>query len=180
MIMTLDKMQREALYPPRYMGLGCIKLNLKNGELLNFYHMDRGPPFAEFIHNHQFTFDSEVLKGTLRNIMYRIDEVEEDMNQKMVFGACTKGIEWEVIKPNVNAVETRVFDTAVGGTYHMPVEDFHHVERLDDKVITRVHNIVWHRQEAYFIHPKDEPVLCAFSRPKDVNECWEIIEDTMT
>lgn len=179
-MITIDKMQRDCLYPPRYMGLGCIKLNLKDGTLYNFYNVERTDAFSDHIHNHQFTFDSEIMRGGLRNNIYRIDDVPEGSDFKLVMGACTKGIEWDLIRDNVVATQTGYFDTLCGDVYHMDVDTFHKIEWLGDKVISRIHNIIWKRKEAQFIHSKSNPPICAFSRPKDQFECWEIIEDTMS
>lgn len=175
--MTMDKMMREALYPPRYMGLGCVNLNLKNGELLKFYHHEWTPCFAMFIHNHQFTFDSQLMLGTMRNMWYDIEERDGETNQFVRRGDCTKDNPWEIIQDNIEAVLTDTWDTHEGETYHMPVDQFHAIDRRNERVITRLHNIVWHRKTADFVHPKDEEIPCAFREGKDAAECWEIIED---
>jgi len=134
---TIDQFRNLAIKRPRYMGLGTIKLVTRLGAY-RFYCEDILLKTIDRHHTHTFTFRSDILKGTLRNIIYDIVPVEYDTNWQLTQGVCERGSRPRVIHENIEPTETLRFDTSAGDMYIIDSQVFHKVAFVTDKVITKL------------------------------------------
>tara|TARA_R110001592_G_scaffold1805_8_gene10818 strand:- start:6073 stop:6618 length:546 start_codon:yes stop_codon:yes gene_type:complete len=162
-----------------YVGTGTIKLLLNKGfNIYNFYS-DKAELLIDDIHDHRSGFNSTILKGTLRNILYKIDGEDPESKYRLEYGECKEGSERVIVQDNVVFKETCRFDQIEGTSYFMEHDVLHSIELMTPSVITHMVRNPLVKQAPNFIIDTTKPFKCAFSEPKTDKECWEIIEYTI-
>ena len=78
--------------------------------------------------DHRSGFKSTVLKGTLRNIIYKIDGEDPESKYRLEYGECKEGSERVIVQDNIVFKETCRFDTLEGSSYYMAHDVLHRIE----------------------------------------------------
>lgn len=169
---------------PRYNGLGMIRLHLPD-EAYMFYSLYRTKPFNHTIHDHRYSFTSQVLKGKLRNKLYAFSEVDYETDYLVTYKNMVGRIDYETygktMCENVELHQTCSFETREGQSYHLDRSAFHSASAITGKVITcmsRPSDPPWEAMSRFIIDKK-KPYESVYSRPMTEKECWEIIDDTI-
>ena len=164
---------------PMYVGTGTIKLLLNNGYNVYNFYSDKAEILVDDIHDHRSGFNSTVLKGTLRNIIYKIDGEDPESKYRLEYGECKEGSERVIVQDNILLKETCRFDTLEGSSYYMGHDVLHRIELITPAIITHMVREPLVKSAPHFVIDKTNPFKCAFSEPKSKIECWEIIEHTI-
>lgn len=179
-MITIDQL-RALGGKPHYMGLGCVKYVFKHSGQSCAYHFysDKAEILVEDIHEHRFGFTSTVKKGILKNYIYDVHGTDPESTLQVERGECKSGAERVVEVANANVVELCTFVTEPEQSYHLHQTTLHRIECLTPKVITMIRREPMIETMPRFITDTAKPSVCAFSQPKPVKECWEIIEYTL-
>ena len=178
-MITIDEL-RALNATPHYMGLGVVKYPFCKNQAYHFYS-DRAKVLVEDIHEHRFSFTSRVLKGKLKTYIYDIDGTDPTSTLRVERRECAPGAQQEILQSNINLIERCTFVTEPNQEYHLHYTTLHKIECLTSKVITQIYKELPFAQETpRFITDEARPSVCAFSEPKTVNECWDIIEYTLS
>jgi hypothetical protein len=165
---------------PHYMGLGVVKYPFCKNQSYHFYS-DRAKILVEDIHEHRFSFTSRVLKGKLKNYIYEIDGTDPTSTLRVERKECAPDSQQEILLSNINLIERCTFITEPNQEYRMHYTTLHKIECLTTKVITHIYKeLPFAQTTPRFIADETKPSVCAFSEPKTVNECWDIIEYTLS
>jgi len=164
---------------PMYVGNGSVKLLFNNGYNVYNFYSDRAELLVDDIHDHRSGFSSTILKGTLRNILYKIDGQDPSSKFRLEYGECKEGVERVIVQDNVIFSETCRFDNIEGTSYYMEHDVLHNIELITPTVITHMIRKPKAKDAPNFIVDTTKPFVCAFSEPKSKDECWEIIEYTL-
>ncbi len=164
---------------PHYMGLGCVKYVFRGGSQAYHFYCDKAEILVEDIHEHRFGFTSTVKKGTLKNYIYEVHGTDPESTLQVERGECTAGAERIVEVANANVVEICTFITEPGQSYTLQQTTLHRIECISPKVVTLINRQPMVEQTPRFITDAANPSVCAFSKPKSVDQCWEIIEYTL-
>lgn len=161
---------------PRYFGLGFIQLTLGTGRY-HFYCKDLDPTLDdEEVHNHRYNFRSTVLKGTLENQLFFVNEhvnggfeVADVTCKPGLSGMPEIKIESAIIKP------ISTFVTTEGQSYNMFSETFHRVKALTPYTVTRLARGQYLKETAQVVRIKGAAFVCPFETNIGENECWDWI-----
>ena len=176
---TIDQLRR-LNGKPHYMGLGVIKYVFRNTRSYNFYS-EKSAFLVNDIHEHRFSFTSKVIKGELKNYIYEVFGADPTSTLQVERGECKPYAERWVEVYNANVVELCNFTTKEGQSYRINFRTLHRVECVTPKVITLLNKkLPFDQQQPRFITDSTQPSVCAFSEPKSEDECWEIIEYTLS
>lgn len=69
------------------------------------------------------------------------------------------------------------YTLSAGSSYFFPASCFHRT--ITKKAVTLLCRGQIEAENALVIRPINNPIICPFSSPKSVNECWDIIEDLL-
>lgn len=174
-MITIDELRRIAIKQPTYMGLGMIKVSIPHSAY-RFYCPDVAPQTTDQHHTHTNSFQSTVLKGVLRNIVYDVTPVDYETNWQWTQGKCSPRCTPEVIHENVEPVETLRFDTLVDSGYQIDAQVFHRIELVTDKVITKLTVTERGTVDPIYILDKKLGYQSPWAVRKTPAECWEAIE----
>lgn len=164
---------------PHYFGLGFIQLKINVEERLHFYHPEIMPILdQEEIHDHRYSFESTVIKGSLKNELFIFDKIE---NEKAKYGlfevSCKKedaGHEPRFLS-GVKPIEITTFTCGHDQKYSLSHRAFHRIEYFEPTIThLKRGNII--KDYANVIKEKDAPAVCPFSKVMTQDELWEIIE----
>jgi len=149
------------------------------------FYSQQTEPFNHTIHDHRYSFTSEILKGTLRNTLYTFKEVDYETNYMVKYKNMLGKIDYtdygRTMHENVELHEVCLFETKAGKSYYLDRSAFHTAEAVTSKVITcmsRPNDEPWEAMSRFILR-KDKIYESVYSRPKTESECWEIIEDTI-
>lgn len=160
-----------------FFGLGFVQVKLNNELRLHFYHPDL-PPFVDQPHNHRYDFTSQVLKGGLRNIIWR--ENPDDLSGEpciLKFDSCTADDNLEI--PPSRKTRRRIvaeFCTEKPSQYFMPREVFHQVRPYDEPTVTLLARGPRVTDFAQILEPVDFEPVCPFSGNLPEEELWKIVQ----
>jgi len=178
-MLTIDglrKLKGRAVYHP----LGAIRLHFRGNMVYHFYS-DQAPMMSdENIHTHPYSFKSTVYKGGVRNIVYHYEEAENETECRLLERACREGACEQNKYENVDFYEALRFETLAGESYNIHHSVMHKIELVEPKTVTLLEkgpvigdalfildkDIVWNDEELFNLKPEEE--------------CWEIIEYTLT
>ena len=177
-MITIDQL-RALNGRPHYMGLGVVKYPFRKNQSYHFYS-DKAKVLVEDIHEHRFSFTSNVIKGKLKNYIYDICGANPASTLRVERGECAPDVKRDIIASNINLIELCTFVTEPGQEYHIHYTTLHRIECLTTKVITLLNKeLPFAQTTPRFITDTANPSVCAFSQPKPTSECWEIIEYTL-
>lgn len=173
-MITVDELRKLGGYP-HYLGLGVIKCRIGNDRAYHFY-CDRAEVLVDQIHDHRFSFKSTIVAGSLKNYIYEITGSDPESTLQVERGRCEVGAHRSIVVHNAKMVEVCNFTSAEGSSYYMPYNTLHQIERLTPVVITYLEKEPFSQFEPRFVVDTSQPRVCAMSKPKTQDECWEIIE----
>lgn len=161
-----------------FFGLGFIQLKLNDSERMHFYHPSL-EAFAEEPHDHRYSFISTVLKGGLKNIIWKMKEGGEAAELR--YESCKKDINDVPPSEQCQRVMIGEFTTRAGSSYFVNEDMFHQVERVGDgPCITFLVRQEPVKEFARILAEPDSPNVCPFSRNLSEEELWQIVEDCLT
>jgi hypothetical protein len=182
----LRKMGGRIAYTP----VGLIRIEPNNKQLWHFYSPDAPPILTNNIHTHPQSFTSKVLKGGIRNHIYRVNDVEEETEH------CVRCVKFrvspdktksstkkaEIVRENVSYEKTVTFDTYAGGEYYLHYLTMHKVEILEPKTVTVLdcQPYIGAFPDVFFVMGKDVFYTTEqLHNRKSTKECWEIVADVL-
>lgn len=181
-MITIDKLRdlsRSYGSNPHYNGIGMIRLRVSETQAYLFYS-DLAVPFVNDIHDHRYSFSSDILRGTLRTDVYKFTESDEytDLN---IVRRYWGDREPEITAPNINLYKVCTFDAVEGETYNIDYRVFHHVTKTTPKLITcmTTQPLPWPVEANQFIESKSNPSAAIDFKTMSKGECWEVIEYTL-
>lgn len=165
-----------------FFGLGFVQLKLNDRERMHFYHPSL-EGFAEEPHDHRYNFISKVLKGSLRNDLWRLGQESRDVAAEEI------EVRYESCKADVKKVPeswsgVRVYMghtiTSEGSSYHLDNNTFHQVQRVGDgpciTFLTREEPV---KEFARILAEPGSENVCPFSRNLSDEQLWQIVEDCL-
>lgn len=176
-MITVDDLRKMGGYP-HYLGLGVIKCRVGADESYHFYS-DRAEVLVNQIHDHRFGFTSTILKGVLKNTIYIIDGQDPDSVLQVERGECKKEADREILVANANMKELINFTSCVGESYYIAYDTLHQIEVVTPTLVTHLKKEPFSQIAPRFVVDTSMPRVCAMSKPKTQDECWEIIEYTL-
>ena len=157
-MLTIDQILKYDYATPYYSGTGFIKLKTNNG-VYRFYCEEVAERTVDKIHSHTQSFNSQILKGTLKHVIYDITPVEYETDYKLIQGACTRNCMPTTMHENVITSERSVCDTTEGNSYQYNFNDPHNVELVTSKVITLKTILLKCNDEPIFVIDKRIPFI---------------------
>ncbi len=178
--LSVTELKKEAIKPPKFSGVGGLKLKTNSG-VYRFYNENLIDRHTDQVHTHTYGFNSIVLKGTLRNIIYNVTSVDEDTQYCLTQGECIKGCQPDVISENVTVQELFVTDMPVGTTYRIDPTTFHRVEFITDSVVTYLAPPNPHAGNPMYVMDKSIGYICPWGDTMlSSKDCWEIIDQILS
>lgn len=162
-----------------FFGLGFIQIKINDIERLHFYH-ESLQAFVDQPHNHRYDFTSTVLKGCLRNIIWKECVASEGEPCVLRYDSCTS--DKDVVTPESKTTNRKIVSTFVtnkGSGYFMPKELFHQVRVEVSPTITVLHRGYKEYEFSSILEPVGFQSVCPFSRNLSETELWEIVEDCL-
>lgn len=159
---------------PNWFGLGFIQLKLNEEERMHFWHPSLTPDVSEEeIHDHRYTFTSQILKGTM---IHETWTFEQHMfgSHEMVDVSCDP--ELPVTNPRKftgHPIHTGTYHLTVGSSYKFPINEFHRTKT--ESCVSFLTREPDRKDFARVIRKKGEPEICPFSNPKPAEELWDVI-----
>jgi hypothetical protein len=169
---------------PQWFGLGFVQLKLNDEERLHFWP---GPGQAivsdEELHDHRYTFQSDILKGELTHSIFAFDPLTYSDRKYGVEGThmMTK-VSCDPSKPpplelgvrgHIREVGFQVLPA--GSSYTFMRGNFHRTF-IHKPTVTYLCRDEERVEFARVIRPIGAPAVCPFSEPKSSEECWDIIK----
>jgi hypothetical protein len=152
--------------------------------MYHFFSVHAPPIIADNIHTHPHSFTSNVIKGGIRNHIYRIDDAERETNycvRRLRFRA-DPATPVETVRDNVSYEKTVTFDTYAGNEYDIHNTTMHKIELLEPKTITLIECSphIGALIDVYFVMDKNTSYTKEqlHNRMNKV-KCWEIVADTL-
>lgn len=180
-MITIDELRAIGSIPKQE-GLGVIKFRFRGDQAYHFYSGDIHAVRNTGIHNHPYGFTSEVLKGEIKNYIYKLDGTDPDSTYQSIYKKSKLNANHTVEQDNVKLVEECVFTTAIGQSYSIEYTTLHKIECITPNVIT---HLTMHRHGKYhglkqttvnYIIDTTLPIIVKPHPPKSESQCWEIIE----
>ncbi len=181
---TIDELRKLPDREINLIGIGAV--HLADGKDMFHFYSPKADKKVDDIHNHRSSFDSTVLKGTLRNYLYEIEE-DRDSPLQVVKGACLRFCSADrkfccptvVTAPNVAVLTKSHFDTSEGNSYYLRYDMFHRVEMMTSSVITHVRFGPIQQTYPRFVRDTTNNLDCYLPNNTPESELWEIIETTL-
>ena len=164
------KKNNERIY---YFGLGFIQVKINDKYRLHFY-TDKLPTITDNPHNHRYDFHSFILKGEIKNIMYKVRKGSRYILENE---SCNESIKAPLESKEVDIVEDGYEIYKKGDSYFMNYKDFHVVE--SNNCITLLKRSDYKQEYAQVINKKEENSTCPFSIKEDDDVLWNIIGDML-
>jgi hypothetical protein len=162
-----------------YNPLGVVKLRLNYDEFWHFYS-DKTPVVLNVnIHSHPYSYESKILKGSLRHHIHSVEETDEETSRNFQVRGRSNKSPMVIKYENINVKEVVTFDTHVDSSYYIRHSVLHQTELLTEKCVTYLKAEPWQKQ-VFFVMDKDKTYTREdlFQRATTA-ECWEIIEHTL-
>lgn len=161
-----------------FFGLGFVQLKLNDYQRMHFYHPSL-EAFAEEPHDHRYPFISTVLKGALKNTIWKT-RAEGGEEAELRYESCKK--DEAQVPPTEKCRRYRVgeFITRKGSSYYMDEGLFHQVERVGSgPCITFLERPEPIKEFARVLAEPGAPSVCPFSKNLSEEELWQIVEDCL-
>ncbi len=159
---------------PAWFGLGFIQLKLDDEHRMHFWHPSLTPDIPDDeIHDHRYTFTSEILKGTMLHETYQFTS---DMfgAYEMVDVSCDP--EKPITSPrriSGSIALTGTYYLTPGSKYTFPRREFH--RSRTEHCISYLTREADREEFARVVRGKGAADICPFSNPKPVDELWDVI-----
>lgn len=160
-----------------FFGLGFVQIKLNDLERLHFYHPDfKG--FVEEPHDHRYYFTSNVLKGSIKNTIWKIADIGEPAIVK--YESCKK--EKNTV-PNSYETHRECIGSFIineGSGYFIDDNTFHQVCRQGNKpCITYLVRGKPTKDFARVLSAPSMIELCPFSQNLPDDELWKIVKECL-
>lgn len=166
-----------------YAPVGVIRLEYAKDRLYHFYSEQAPAILMENIHTHPHSFTSTIIKGGIRNHLYRVeDSMVETEHCVRSFAFRTKGAKIKMEQSNVTYDRITTFDTYSDGEYRIHYTAMHMINILVPKTITHLSCSphIGALRDVYFVMKKNVSYDKEELRNlKTEDECWEIVADTL-
>lgn len=148
-------------------GLGFIRVKLTATESLNVY-LDNIQRFDdhEQPHNHQYSFNSKIIRGKLREVRYL---VEKDGDYSLT---CTCGNTDSQVKEKVSYSISEVNEYHEGQTYYCDRSVYHSVDATHGTVTLFVKDLFESFQDAYVIGAHGKK----YESPYTKDDLWNMVQ----
>lgn len=163
---------------PAWFGLGFFQLKLTPTLRIHFWHPDfKAIVNEEEIHDHRYDFKSNILKGSMTNILYNyVENPAGSYTMEYVDCGC-EGTPPQLpdIKFDVNVeLEQHLIR---GDHYSITADEFHRT--ITNGAITLLERGSVDKRFARLLRKPDNAKICAFSKPMIPDECWEYIQSML-
>lgn len=173
-ILDVDWIIKNAIYI-HYFGLGFIQVKLNNWHERVHFYSDQLPITVgeEEIHNHRYNFESIIIKGTLQNIIYEIQDIVP-ATHILSDESCDSKIKLKSEPTPVSIIEVHNKILNSGDTYPMDHTWFHTVKSKN--AITYLQRSMYKKDHAQVIRPIGADLICPFSENLKMSKLIEHIE----
>jgi hypothetical protein len=165
-----------------FFGLGFVQVKMDDDSRYHFYHPSL-PAFTENPHNHRYHFTSTVLRGGLRNHIWKVvvHSTEGDVPAVIRYESCDpKIMAPRGDSPPVRALKVSTFDTFAGSSYYMDENTFHQVERLGSgPCVTHLVRGPKVDPLARVVCLEGKDDICPFSRNLSDDDLWTIVRESI-
>ena len=181
--MNVDYLKKISVEDPYYHGLGMIKLRVRHtpNKFYNYHFFSNKylEQICDDVHNHLYSFKSKLVQGSAINEYYKYTPVDHETEWVLEVTDCLEGQVPEVIHENVELELIEKIQTNEGEGYHCDKDDFHRFVPVSDHVVTYSQHYTKDGKRGLFVRNKSIPFVCAFSKPKQKENCWEIIDSIL-
>lgn len=184
MIFRIDVLRNRAakderLRPRHHAGTGFIQVYLKRNQRLHILHPEFPPTREDSgIHNHRFSFRSEILLGCLVNTTYGL-RFGDDHEVYEVYCGAKGSTEFKVVDPVLTGTCTvdrlAVQPLSSGDTYVCEVGEFH-TSTSPTITATRMTKLWECHDNSRVVVPKGTPMRSAFDDQPAEEKLWPVIE----
>jgi len=178
-MISIDELKSQCL-KIHFFGLGFIQVKVSDSQRYHFYVPDL-PSFTDHPHDHRYWFRSEVLRGSLRNIIWELDVPPEEGGERRVqrYDSCSSEDPSPKKKYITWAGVTTSFTTHEGSGYLMPINVFHQVEPLTLPCVTRISRGPKEKRFARVLDPIGHDYVCPFSQVIEEDTLWEHVRQAL-
>lgn len=143
-----------------YFGLGFIQLKIDNTYRMHFY-TESLPAIVsqEDVHNHRYSFFSEIVKGKLLQELYQITDGDTHIKEQET---CKAGIGADGMGVKCGLKETSRHRYFAGSRYWLNHDTFHRVWSAN--AITLLTRGEIEKELAEVVRPVNAPKICPFSK----------------
>lgn len=160
-----------------FFGLGFVQLKISDTERYHFYHPEL-EAFTEEPHDHRYHFISKVLKGSLVNKVWRVDDQGE--KAELRYESCNKDVSDVPASYPCNRSQVGSFEVKAGSSYYIDENTFHQVERSSTgPCITKLTRGPVIKDFARILTTPGAEEACPFSRNLPEEDLWKIIVDCL-
>lgn len=152
-----------------FFGLGFIQVKINDEYRLHFFSEEL-TPFVETPHNHRYDFESKILKGQIKNNIYKLCNGNDYFVDK---DSCQSGYksEFSPILTGFELVSSNIYRQ--GEKYTMKHDVFHTVE--SNNCITLLKRGKYFKNLADISYFSNEMKICPFSQNINEKELWRIV-----
>lgn len=153
-----------------HFGLGFIQIKLSDTERWHFYST-RIAKFSpeEEVHNHRYSFISQIMAGELRSDFWEVDNGE---THELYRVSCKPGESDELVGP-CTITHSAQIQTARKSSYWLDRDTFHQVS--SEFAITRLTRANERRERAFVVREKGRSSVCPFGSKMPDEELWECV-----
>lgn len=187
MILDIDILKHRAakderLTPRHHAGTGFIQVYLKRGLRLHILHPDFPPTRKDSnIHNHRFSFHSQILLGCLKNTVYGLRGGDDHEVYEVYCGSKDAG-EFRIVDPvkvGVCTVKRLGVQLLVAGNdYTCEIGEFH-TSQGDGLTATLMQKLWEGHENSRVVVPTGTSMKSAFEDQPPAERLWAIIDSTI-
>lgn len=188
MILDIDILKNRAakderLTPRHHAGTGFIQVYIKRGLRLHILHPDFPATRKDSnIHNHRFSFHSQILYGCLKNTIYGLRGGDDHEVYEVYCGSKDAG-EFRVVDPvKVGVCSVQQLDSQIlcaGMNYTCEIGQFH-TSRASELTATLMKKLWEGHENSRVIVPTGTPMRSGFEDQPPVDRLWPVIENMIT
>lgn len=162
---------------PEWFGLGFIQLKISPTKRIHFWHPElKGN--VEHPHNHRYNFTSKILRGSIKQTIYRPSDNQSHGDHHIFEVNCQEDSKTKLVK---RVSIKKVFSTTMiaGQEYSLDMDEYHTIESSD--AVTLLSRPNHHQKEmAQVLQPCDERMACPFEKKISTYELWKYITDIVS
>jgi hypothetical protein len=163
---------------PYWFGLGFMQLKINDWERLHFWFPDLFPIERDEVHNHRYTFYSQVLDGILHHETYAVT-LDANGDHELFETDCAPGKEGSHPQHLLPCflTNTAKYTLTAGASYLFDHETFHTTANTRSAV-TYLQREERAKDSALVVKRRGVETICPFKCAEIVTEkeCWERIE----
>lgn len=158
-----------------FFGLGFIQIKMSDDSRYHVYHpnLESIMPEEE-IHNHRYDFRSHVMKGSIKQDIYKVTWMEA--SHELWKETCEQGS-----TPEFNGLVgcDHLLSVIIpeGGQYAIDHNTYHRITA--SRAMTLIKRGPHKKNRASVVRPKGTQAVCPFSKQVPEKELWECVEDIL-